>query len=685
MYSSVVRVRLSSTSLFLVPLVLVLFTAPLHAQIDMDEVYAGDEFRWGVKAFNNGYFNQAILSFEKALSYTPEDIRIQEWLGRAYYRSGFVETALRIWETILERGMGSALLKNRIDIISFRKGLGRELYRRDRYVVAAEIEGRLEEYNLFLKPTAILTTKEGNFYVVAYGSNEIVLFNANGGLERRLRGGLVGFDHPFDAAEAPDGNLFVSEFEGDRITKCNQNGYPIFSFGGRGRGAGELVGPQYLDIDDEGYLYVTDFGNRRVSKFDVEGNFVLSFGERSSGFAGFRSPSGIAVRDGRIYVADTVRKRISVFDTSGNHLENLGEGILRAPEDISFIEEDILMIADTERLVRFDVTTEQLEVISDLEGGDRRIMSGRMDENGNILTADFENDSVQVLTELSSLYAGLWVEIQRVVSKNYPSITLAVEVSTRLGTPVSGLGGSNFIITEEGRPVANPAFDYAVDAAEVLDSMILVEKSIAMADYRDRLSDAVGTLAGHLRGAGRIGIVTAGDTPVVDMESGTTPRGLVESALRGENSDSWSFDAGLRLAASELVRGNARRTLFFVTTGNLGGEAFSRYGLLESVQYLKNNNIVFNAVLLERDAEVSEELDFLARETGGEVRFLYEPAGIEPLVDKSRNVRSGTYFLTFDSVTYGDFGRAFIPVEVEVNYYKRSGRDESGYYAPLEY
>ena len=679
------RVHLSSTSLFLVPLLLFLFTAHLPAQIDMDEVYARDEFRWGVKAYNNGYFNKAILSFEKALSYTPDSVQFQEWLGRAYYRAGFAETALRIWETILDRGEGSALLKNRVDVISFRKGLGRELYQRDRFVTAAEIKGKLEYYNLFLKPTAVLPTADGGFYVVAYGSNEIVLFDANVGLEKRLRGGLTGFDHPFDVAEAPDGNLFVSEFEGDRITKCNRNGYPIFSFGGRGRGEGEMVGPQYIDIDDAGYLYVTDFGNRRVCKFDVEGNFVLSFGAKGPGFSGFRSPSGIAVRNGRIYTADTVRKRISVFDTSGNHIEDIGEGVLLGPEDISFIDDGTLMVADTERLVRFDVSTEQLEVVSDLEGEGRRVMSGRLDANGNILTADFENNSVRILSELSSLYAGLWVDVQRVISENYPSMTLAVEVSTRLGVPVTGLEGSNFIITEGGRPVANPVFDYAVDAAGVMDSMVLIEKSPGMNEYRDRLTDAVQNLYGRLRGSGRLGIVTAGDAPVVDMESGATAQGFVESALGGETTKSWRFDAGLRLAASELIQGNARRTLFFVTTGNLGREPFSQYGLMESVQYLEANNIVFNAVLLERDGEVSDELEFLARETGGAVRFLYEPAGLEPMVENSRTVRSGTYFLTFDSVTYSDFGRAFIPVEVEVNLFKRSGRDESGYYAPLEY
>ena len=122
----------------------------------MNEVNAEEEFRWGVQAYNGGHFNKAILSFEKALSYTPEDTSIQEWLGNAYFRSGFTETAIEIWEKIVESGEGTPLLRNNLDVITYRKGLGRELYEGGRYVISAEIEGEQEEYNLFVRPSSVL-------------------------------------------------------------------------------------------------------------------------------------------------------------------------------------------------------------------------------------------------------------------------------------------------------------------------------------------------------------------------------------------------------------------------------------------------------------------------------------------------------------------------------------------------
>ena len=56
---------------------------------DLDAVYAREEFRIGVQAYNRFAFNEAILSFERALFYRPGEPLILEWLGRAYYRSGF--------------------------------------------------------------------------------------------------------------------------------------------------------------------------------------------------------------------------------------------------------------------------------------------------------------------------------------------------------------------------------------------------------------------------------------------------------------------------------------------------------------------------------------------------------------------------------------------------------------------
>ena len=653
-------------------------------ELDMNKVYAEEEFRWGVQAYNGGSFNKAILSFEKALSYTPEDASIQEWLGRAYFRSGFTETAINIWEGIIESGGGTPLLQNTLDVVSYRKGLGRELYEGGRYVVSAEIEGELEDYNLFVRPSSVLHISDGRFYVVAYGSNEVVLFNTNGALQKRLRGGIYGFDHPFDVAEGMDGNLFVTEFEGDRIAKCNRDGYIVQTFGGTGRGAGKLVGPQFITADGKGYLYVTDYGNRRVSKFDEEGNFILSFGRKTSTFTGFRSPSGIVYKDGLIYVSDTFGKYIAVFDESGNFVGSLGDGDLKAPEGLSLFGNNHLLVADTGRIVSLNLDTEEVRVLSDLEGRGEKILKAQQDDNGNIVAVDFDRGNIAILSEISSIYSGLFVQVDRVHGVDHPEVILAATVTTRLGEPVTGLDNSNFILTERRRPVIEPRLDHTVNEAQFADITLLVDKSAEMTAYTEQLREAISMVLDAVGPNGNVRLVSTAAIPVVAAEAGASEEEIIESALQQDFSSEWRFDTGLRLAVSQLLDGTARKAVVFITRGKVGEGAFSQYGLIEMKQFLENNHVPFYCVNLSPEP-ADEELAFLCNETGGKEIYLYQPKGLAPLREHIFSSRSGTYYFTYRSPTYSDYGREYIPVEIEVIHFKRSGRDESGYFAPLQY
>jgi hypothetical protein len=172
--------------------------------------------------------------------------------------------------------------------------------------------------------------------------------------------------------------------------------------------------------------------------------------------------------------------------------------------------------------------------------------------------------------------------------------------------------------------------------------------------------------------------------PTLEADVGAPKAALIEASLQGDFTSEWRLDLGLRQAVSELLGGTARKAVVLITQGTVGTQSFSQYGLLESKQYLENNHIPLYCITLTPD-RISEELEFLCRETGGDYFYLYEPAGIQPLVDDIFSYRSGTYYFTYNSTTYADFGRAFIPLEIEVFHFKRSGRDESGYFAPLQY
>ena len=98
---------------------------------------------------------------------------------------------------------------------------------------------------------------------------------------------------------------------------------------------------------------------------------------------------------------------------------------------------------------------------------------------------------------------------------------------------------------------------------------------------------------------------------------------------------------------------------------------------------MNNNEISFSVVSVEPEA-ISSELEFLVENTMGSNYYVYRPEGIATVVDNIYSLASGVYTFTFTSSLPTNFGRDYIPVEVEAYLLNRSGRAETGYYAPLQ-
>ncbi|MDE6719395.1 MAG: hypothetical protein K2J68_06010, partial [Treponemataceae bacterium] len=161
--------------------------------------FAEEEFRRGVQSYYRGQFNDAILQFEKALSYLPDENLILDWLGKSYFRAGLEGTALEQWQFAHDAGYGGILLENKIEVV-----------RERRVNAASEISPRYTEtgsyvgtnstengkYQVFASPASVLANHDGTIWVSAYASNELVLLDINGNVVRRITGPLNGFDRP---------------------------------------------------------------------------------------------------------------------------------------------------------------------------------------------------------------------------------------------------------------------------------------------------------------------------------------------------------------------------------------------------------------------------------------------------------------------------------------------------------
>ena len=285
-----------------------------------DEGFAAQEFRLGVQAYYKGAFNEAIAQFEKALSYLPNDNLILEWLGNAYYKAGMEGSALSYWQTCCENGYGGLLLQNKIEIVRERRVTGDASEKTMKLSETGSFDGIYNGNMIFSGPVSVLPNMDGTFWITAYNSNELLLLNLNGKVLDRVTGPINGFDSPLDVVRANDGNLMVSEPAGDRIAVLDSNGGFIKYIGSKGRGLGQMVGPQYIAFDSLDRIYVTDYGNRRVDVFDKDGNPLYFFGGKQSGFGGLKGPTGIIVDGDSVFVADDDAGCIYEFDRSGNYI-----------------------------------------------------------------------------------------------------------------------------------------------------------------------------------------------------------------------------------------------------------------------------------------------------------------------------------------------------------------------------
>jgi DNA-binding beta-propeller fold protein YncE len=141
------------------------------------------------------------------------------------------------------------------------------------------------------------------------------------------------------------------------------------SFGGEGTGAGEMVEPRGIAVEQEsGDVYVADEANNRIDKFGPEGEFLLAWGWgvadgstkalqtcttgcfaglSGSGAGQFKGAEGIAVDSGLtfshgdVYVADTRNSRVEKFGPQGEFLLMFGGNVNETKKTNVCTKEDI--------------------------------------------------------------------------------------------------------------------------------------------------------------------------------------------------------------------------------------------------------------------------------------------------------------------------------------------------------
>ena len=316
------------------------------------------------------------------------------------------------------------------------------------------------------------------------------------------------------------------------------------------------------------------------------------------------------------------------------------------------------------------------------------------------MACDFDASAVSVLSDASSLASGYDVEIQSVDSSAFPKVSLDVIVRDRDGSPVVGLKEGNFYLTETVRrttqadeggkavirteetiePASDAEYLGSGDKAAGSRSVLVLERSADMDSLRESQRAALTEIYQRLAGPDREGpsLVTAGPSPALQS------KGDIQAALRvalPPAAGQGRFDLALRLAATSLLPSGNRDAIVYLGTGAVDAASFTGATLSDLAALMRNNGIRFFAVVL---AAPDQALRYLAQRTGGEVFSASRPRGLGDLAAEITSAATGRYRFSFASKAETSFGRGYLDVGVEAYLYKRSGKDELGYYAPLK-
>lgn len=649
-----------------------------------EEGFASEEFRRGVQAYYKGAYNEAIVLFEKALSYLPNDNLILEWLGKAYYQSGMEGIALSYWKIASENGYGGLLLENKMEIIRERRVTGVSNEQLMRLSETGSFPGQFEDKLFFSGPISALPNSDGTVWITAYNSNQLLKININGLIIDRITGPLTGFDRPLDIVRMSDGNLLVSESAGNRLSLLDKKGHFIKHIGSRGRDVGQMVGPQYIALDSMDRIFVTDIGNRRVDVFDKDGNGLFFFGNKTSNFEGLKYPTGIAIYRDSVYVADESTGCIYEFDLSGNFIQNLVEKeTFKKPEALK-IWQDSIILCDENKIISVDLDSGSCFEYARTGNAPSRVTTAVADVNNNIIVTDYKSNEIYVMSRIKELVGGLLVQIEKVDASKFPEVVIEVKIENRNRKPIVGLLEKNFYITENHRPVSNLKLIGSASNNENCDITFIIDNSVSVQKYKNEIETAIKEVALSVGEKGSVRLITASSIPVIEYTGNS--EGLKDfsiETLKNKASVNTSMDLSVRLAANELINAEKKRSIIIISDGKSNADSFSKYNLSELTSYLNNNNIGLSFIQLSLDT-VSEEYNYLIQNTVGDLYYVYRPEGLSNLVYNICENPISLYQLSYTSSLQTEFGEKYLPVEAEAYLLNRSGRDETGYFAPLE-
>ena len=168
-------------------------------------------------------------------------------------------------------------------------------------------------------PSGITVDADGLVYICNRGNHHIEVFTMDGTFVKEF--GVGHFHHPWGVT-MNNKQVYVADNGNCRISIFTLEGELIRNIGSRGSGPGQFDWPSAVAISPDGDMYVTDYNNQRVQVFSPDGVFQREFGKGELNY-----PRDIFLTaDGHVLVADTSNDRVVIFDTTGQFIHSFQVG-----------------------------------------------------------------------------------------------------------------------------------------------------------------------------------------------------------------------------------------------------------------------------------------------------------------------------------------------------------------------
>jgi trimeric autotransporter adhesin len=203
-------------------------------------------------------------------------------------------------------------------------------------------------------PWGVTVDMVGNTYIADRGNNCIRKINTSGIISTIAGNGTSGYSGDGGAATAAElgptwavavdisGNLYIADYNNNRIRKVNSSGI-ISTFAGGGFGgdggpatSAQLNNPSGIAIDKNGNIYIADLSDYRIRKVNNSGIISTVAGNGTQSYSGDGGPAtsaelfwpeGVALdTSGNIYISDYGIYRVRKVNAAGTITTIAGNG-----------------------------------------------------------------------------------------------------------------------------------------------------------------------------------------------------------------------------------------------------------------------------------------------------------------------------------------------------------------------